>query len=323
MNVAALLFLDGTPLLDEEGELRLTVVRELIERRLQARPAAPSGALTPLPRGPGRPVWVDVPRVDVAAHVRPAVRIPAPGDEAAVLAECARLNAAVLPRSRPLLVAVVVDGPGGRSPRRAGPLAPRRRGRRRRPRLDRCVLRGPGRRQSPGSPGSGRWSQPAGGRGQLAGAARLVMGRTLAAVDLVRMGRAPRLSINRPARAAVRLVLVRGDLERARAAAHTRGGTVNDVVLTAVAGGARAVLATRGELERAPVLHVSLAASIRRPGEPLVGNRVGIGVVPVPLSEADPVRRLEKVARITRRWRSGGLRCSPAGRSCSAGWSPS
>jgi len=76
---------------------------------------------------------------------------------------------------------------------------------------------------------------------------------------------------------------------------------VNDVLLTAVAGGVRALLQARGELDGTLVLHVSIPASIRRTGEPLGGNRVGIRIVPVPLEEPTPVLRLARVARVTRR----------------------
>jgi WS/DGAT/MGAT family acyltransferase len=327
MNVAALLVLDGDPLLDDEGEVRLTLVRELVEHRLALAPRLRQILYGPR-RGAGRPVWLDVDRVDVAEHVR-SVRIPAPGDEAALLAECARLNAAVLARSRPLwelwvltgladghvamlvrMHHVVADGAAAlaligtlfddtASPPPAVP-----------PGEDVLVMGAPPTsalvadawrtRAVVGMRALGALRRPY--RAQRAGrAAHSLAARVLAVADLLRLGRAPRLSINRPGHAGVRLVLVRGDLERARAVAHARGGTVNDVVLTAVGGGARALLRARGELDRVPVLHVSIPSSIRRPGEPLVGNRVGIRVVPVPLADPDPVHRLEQVARVTRR----------------------
>lgn len=292
MNVAALLFLDGGPLLDDRGELRLTLVRQLVEDRLALAPRLRQVLYRPR-RGAGRPVWVDVTHVDVAAHVR-TVRIPAPGDEAALLAECARLNALVLPRSRPLwelwvltgladgrvamlirLHHVVADG--------AAALA-----------LIGALFDDP----MPPPPAASPRPDPVHRAGQ---AARMLVGRALALADLVRIGRAPRLSINRPPRSRVRLAFVRADLERARSAAHAHGGTVNDIVLTAVAGGARALFRARGELDPVPVLHVSIPASIRRPGEPLTGNRVGLRVVPVPLGESDAVRRLGQVVRTTRR----------------------
>lgn len=293
MNVAALLLLDGGPLLDDAGEFRLTLVRELIQHRLALAPRLRQVLRMP-DRGAGRPVWADVPHVDVAEHVR-TVRVPPPGDEAAMLAVCARLNSVVLPRSRPLWELWALTG---MADGRVGLLI----------RLHHVVADGAATLALIGSlfddptaapaPAAPRRVDPVGPAGHMM---RALLGRTLAVADLVRLGRAPRLSINRPPRSHVRLAFVRADLERARTVAHAQGGTVNDVILTAVAGGARAVLQARGELNPVPVLHISVPASIRRPGEPLMGNRVGVHVVPVPLDEPDALRRLHDVAQITRR----------------------
>jgi WS/DGAT/MGAT family acyltransferase len=291
MNVAALMLLDGHPLSDDRGELRLALVRDLVERRL---PLAPRLRQVLSRSGRGRPVWVDVRRVDVAEHVR-SVRVADPGDEAALLAECARLNGVPLPRTRPLwelwLLTGLDDG-------RVGVLV----------RLHHVVADGAATIALMGAlfddavPSQAPATMPSPGPVRVVGhALRSLAGRGLALADLARLGRAPRLSFNRPVRSGIRVALIRADLERARATAHAHGGTVNDVVLTAVAGGTRALLQARDELDPALVLHVSVPASIRRIGEPLVGNRVGIRVVPVPLGEPDPVRRLVRVAGVTRR----------------------
>jgi hypothetical protein len=72
------------------------------------------------------------------------------------------------------------------------------------------------------------------------------------------------------------------------------------VVLCAIAGGARALLAGRGELQRPLVLKVSVAASVRAPtSASQAGNLVGILLVPVPVGEEDPIRRLEQITRAT------------------------
>ena len=95
-------------------------------------------------------------------------------------------------------------------------------------------------------------------------------------------------------------MLVHADLDRAKTAAHAHHATVNDVVLCAMAGGARAMLAARGELRRDLVLKVSVAASVRAlTNEKQTGNLAGIIVVPVPVGEPDPFRRLEQIARAT------------------------
>ncbi len=96
-----------------------------------------------------------------------------------------------------------------------------------------------------------------------------------------------------------RSALVRADLAAAREVAHRHGGTVNDVVLAAVAGGARQLLAGRGELAGVTELVVSVAASVRTPGDPAGGNRTGVRVVAVPVDEPDPVARLRRIAATT------------------------
>ena len=108
------------------------------------------------------------------------------------------------------------------------------------------------------------------------------------------------MSINVPVSGRRRLVLVRADLARARSVAHAHGGTVNDVVLAAVAGGARSLLAARGELAPGLVLKASVAASLRGPSQRrAAGNRVGMMIVPLPLGEAGPARLLARVAAAT------------------------
>jgi len=120
------------------------------------------------------------------------------------------------------------------------------------------------------------------------------------ALQLAREGRAPRTSFNRPVGRQHRVLLVRADLEQARQVARAHHATVNDVVLCAIAGGARALLAGRGELQRPLVLKVSVAASVRAPASASqAGNLVGILLVPVPVGEEDPIRRLEQIARAT------------------------
>jgi WS/DGAT/MGAT family acyltransferase len=120
------------------------------------------------------------------------------------------------------------------------------------------------------------------------------------ALQLAREGRAPRTSFNRPVGRQHRVLLVRAGLEQARQVAHAHHATVNDVVLCAIAGGARALLAGRGELQRPLVLKVSVAASVRAPASAAqAGNLVGILVVPLPVGEEDPIRRLEQIARAT------------------------
>jgi diacylglycerol O-acyltransferase len=100
MHVAAVGVVDGTALLDAEGRLRLEEVRADLERRLHLAPRLRQVLVRPRP-GLGPPAWADDMRFDIRRHVR-AHPVPAPGDEAALLAVCLELNQPLLDRSRPL-----------------------------------------------------------------------------------------------------------------------------------------------------------------------------------------------------------------------------
>jgi WS/DGAT/MGAT family acyltransferase len=117
---------------------------------------------------------------------------------------------------------------------------------------------------------------------------------------LLREGLAPRSSLNRPVGKRRRLLLVRADLEAARRVAHAHGAKVNDVVLAAVAGGARELLRHRGELVSGLRFRAGVPVSMRGAGDPGgSGNRVGVMVVGLPVAEPDPARRLEQLVRAT------------------------
>ncbi len=58
--------------------------------------------------------------------------------------------------------------------------------------------------------------------------------------------------------------------------------------------------AARGELTPRLVLRASVAASVRAAPDPqATGNQVGIILVPLPVAEADPARRLAQIAAAT------------------------
>ena len=122
----------------------------------------------------------------------------------------------------------------------------------------------------------------------------------LQAQQLAHDGFAPRVSLNRPVGRHRRLYLVRTDLDGVKSVAHAHGAKVNDVVLAAVAGGARRMLEHRGELRSGLALKASVPISMRGPADERgSGNRVGILVVPLPVGEPDPVLRVEEIARAT------------------------
>jgi WS/DGAT/MGAT family acyltransferase len=112
--------------------------------------------------------------------------------------------------------------------------------------------------------------------------------------------RAPRTSLNRPIGTDRRLAVIRGRLEVAKQVAHAHQAKVNDVVLAAVAGGLRQLLAGRGEDIDRLMLRVMVPISLHheQPGQ-ASGNQDALIMVPLPLGEPDPVRRLELIAAET------------------------
>jgi diacylglycerol O-acyltransferase len=112
--------------------------------------------------------------------------------------------------------------------------------------------------------------------------------------------RAPRTSLNHPVGADRRLAIVRGRLDLTKQIAHVHHVKVNDVVLTAMAGGLRQLLANRGEeVQRlVPRAMVPISLHQEQPGQ-AQGNKLGWMMVPLPLGEPDPVRRLALIGAET------------------------
>jgi WS/DGAT/MGAT family acyltransferase len=76
------------------------------------------------------------------------------------------------------------------------------------------------------------------------------------------------------------------------------GGTVNDVVLTAITRGFRDLLQGRGALSENVVVRSMVPVSVRRPGERgTLNNQVSAVFVDLPVGVSDPVERLARVRR--------------------------
>jgi diacylglycerol O-acyltransferase / wax synthase len=90
------------------------------------------------------------------------------------------------------------------------------------------------------------------------------------------------------------------ELEEVKALGHAapERATVNDVVLAAVAGGLRRLLAHAGA--EAHELRVKVPVSLHHPGETDEANRDSFMVVDLPLDEADPVTLLLAIVAETR-----------------------
>jgi len=318
MNVAALAILEGRVPLDASGQLALEAIKVRIEQRLHLAPRLRQRLYRP-GFGLGAPVWVDDASFDISRHVRTRP-VGAGGGEEALLAACVELNDRPFDQDRPLWEIWLLTGaPGGRVAmliRFHHVLADG---------IAALLLLGALFDSAPAAPeqdGPAWIARPTPTRWELLDDAlrRSITGirqsvhkiehpgRALAlartwfrqALQLAREGRAPRTSFNRPVGSRHRVLLVRAGLEQARRVAHAHHATVNDVVLCAIAGGARALLSGRGELQSQLMLKVSVAASVRAPGgASQEGNLVGIMLVPLPVGEKDPIRRLERIARAT------------------------
>jgi len=299
MQVAAVLVLD-TGLAPGLSAIRDTVAERIrVVPRLRQR-------LVRAPFACGRPVWVDDPGFDIRNHVR-TVRCPAPGDERALLDVAAETAMDPLPLAKPLWSATLVtglagggaalivvfhhvlaDGIGGLAVLAhlvdGGPMAPPS-GLFPRPVPPRHRLFA----DALGSRSRAFAHLPAGVRRLRSAVAELAPGGTV---------RPPRCSLNRPTGPRRALAVARTDLTAVLEVAHAYGGTVNDVVLTAVTGALHTVLRRRGETVDRFVVSVPVSAR-REASATQLGNQVGVIPVALPAT-GDPLGRLATIARITR-----------------------
>jgi len=107
---------------------------------------------------------------------------------------------------------------------------------------------------------------------------------------------APPSSLNVPIGGTRRLAVVRVPLAELKAAKDELGATVNDVVLAATSGGLHRLLVERGDELSPHGLRAMVPMNIRQASERLaLGNRITSLFVNLPVDEADPRRRLERV----------------------------
>lgn len=316
-DVGALLTLDGRHLRDAEGLLRVEHARRVVEGRLALVPRFRRVLYDP-PWGLGRPVWVDDADFDIRAHVR-TTRVPQPGDEAALLSTVAQLRRTRLAPGRPMwqmwlldglpdqrvalfirLHHVLADGVAGvaslaafldGSPTMAAPVlqpwAPQRR-----PDRGALLTDNLHRRAS----GMGQRVATLRHPGHLRGHA---VGRWRTLRELLVDDRVDPTSLNRVIGPERNLALLRADLAAARGTAHAHGGTVNDLLLTATAGGLRALLAARAEEVEVVRVYVPVSLRPRLRVDAGEANMISQMVVPLPVGIADPGLRLEAIAAQT------------------------
>jgi WS/DGAT/MGAT family acyltransferase len=273
-----------------------------------------------VPLALGRPVWVDDPHFRLAYHLRHSA-LPAPGDEQKLRDTAARIFAQHLDRSKPLWEIWMIEG---LSKGRWALLS----------KVHHCMVDGVSATdlmtvmfEGSGAPAqTDDWSpKPEPGTAEVL--ARTLTHRTLDPGEQLRTVRAalraPRRSLMqardvlRAMSSAARVVrpLERSSLtgpvgpHRTWSWAHVRlaevkevraalGGTVNDVVLTIVAGGLQDLLESRGESTDGRIVRALVPVSIRRADERgAYNNRVSAMFADLPVGVSDPAERLEAVRR--------------------------
>jgi len=90
------------------------------------------------------------------------------------------------------------------------------------------------------------------------------------------------------------------DLAEVKAIKKSLGGTINDVVVATTTGAVRRFLLRRGtDVDSIEGFRTALPVSIRKVGGTSVGNQVALLFANLPVSEPDPLERLQKVIQVT------------------------
>ena len=324
MHMGSIGIFEGGPLHDARGCLRLEEARAEVESRLHLVPKLRKVVRFPV-LGESAPVWMDDPDFDITGHVHQAA-LPKPGTDAQLLELCARLMSCPLDRTRPLWDIWLIDGlEGGRVAllemlhhSMADGLAGVE--------LATVLLdlepRTPARHAPDGwqpAPAPGRLAVATEGVARLAGVARTlaedgwhaawhpseagyVLARyTSAFRSLLSVSPAtPDCSLNAPVGFDRRIVVVRQPMDELRRAERRFGVTLNDLLLTAIAGGVHDLLSARGEVMEGRQLQVLVPVGSDHHGDRRLGNDVSAMVVRLPIGAAPAAERVREVARAER-----------------------
>jgi WS/DGAT/MGAT family acyltransferase len=314
--------------LDRKLELEALVRR--VEARLPLLPRYAQRAVE-APLALGHPSWEEEPALDLTLHVR-RWSLPAPGGESELAETVGALFEQPMARSRPLwemhllegldgdrcavmqkVHHCMVDGVAGAQLLEAlldaepqPPEPARRRRVRARPRGSsdrlRSALADGLRAQARGVAAAfGALVRPA---AALQAAERLRRA-AWAAVQLA-TDDVPQMPWNAPIGPHRSLAFTRLPIDGVRRVRRARGGTLNDVVLTAVAGGLRRYLDAHGVPTRGLELTALVPVSLRSAEEArALGNRISAMLVPLAVDPADEVPRLAAMRATTDRLKQG------------------
>ncbi len=310
------------------GEPSLEALREQTEERLKPLPRFLRRLSSPRIGRLSLPTWEPDDGFDIAAHMRHAT-LPAPGGEEELLEWLGDFYSHRLDRAHPLWETTLLDGlDGGR-----WALVTK---------VHHCLVDGISGASvtsalldaeadpAPGSgglaaalatPEEGEEDRPGtisrlfGAVGDGVGLAthprRLAsaLSRSRALAEMVireELVGAPHTSINEAIGGTRRLAAVEVPLADLKQIKRELGGTVNDVVLAATAGGLRRLFERRGEGSDVESVRAMVPVSLRRASEELaLGNRVSSLFVDLPISDPDPLVRYRKTTEAARELKSG------------------
>jgi WS/DGAT/MGAT family acyltransferase len=320
MHVASVGIFEGSAFYDADASFRIDDVRDLIAGRLdlvpKLRQRACEGLLAEAP-----PVWLDDPDFEISQHVR-VCQLPPPGTELELCDLCAELMTVRLQPTRPLWELTFVEG---LSEGRVAPIE----------KLHHSMADGLAASElatvlldlSPVHPQSEKvrpWrpdARPPPWRAALDDLLRLadqpvrlvkwygqsishpirrtretaeLVGAvsTLATVKII----APRSSLNDPITQSRSVTLLRLPFEQVHDVARFFEVTINDVLLTVVAGGLRDLLISRNELTENAELQVLVPVGLVDAKSRGLANNVSALFVRLPIGTDDPVTVLKTVS---------------------------
>jgi diacylglycerol O-acyltransferase / wax synthase len=328
----------GLAVYESNNTLTLERLQALIDERLHLLPPF-RWRLAEVPFGLDHPYWIEDPDFDLEYHVR-ELALPAPGDDAQLADQVARIVSRPLDRSRPLwelylihglerdrsavltkIHHAAVDGVSGaevlsvlldREPEGREVTPPERRRPERAP--SQWEMLGRGVLGLPRQPWRAARALPVTlanlddvpfvnalpGTGAVSGLARTVTGGRDRRVLERPTTQAPRTRFNGRVSAHRRFAFGRLSLPAVKEVKNALGITVNDVVVGLCASALRTWLLERGELPD-ECLVAMVPVSVRSSEQAgTFGNRVSAMVVPVPTVEPEPRRRLERTHEILR-----------------------
>jgi WS/DGAT/MGAT family acyltransferase len=324
MHVGAVQIFEAGPLRGPDGAIAIERIQEYIASRLHRIPRYRQRVVpAPVDR---HPIWVDDEHFNLRYHVRHS-RLPRPGDERTLKRTCARIFEQRLDLHKPLWETWLVEGLEGDRVALVSKvhhcmidgvsgvdllsllLTPHPN-----EKPDPPPVWLPRRRPSSFEYAAAEAGRRLGAPARLAGSLRRVLvneghardelvERLRAAAPLLAagVGGATPTPLNQPVGPHRRFDWLPMSLDEIAEVRARFGGTVNDVVLAVVAGAMRRYLKLARQTDPDTLRFVAMApVSVRDASERgRLGNRVAAWLLPLPLAERDPVKRLEVVREET------------------------